>query len=115
MNNLETISEKSLTVAWAKVFLKVMSPGNDALEPIVVSVYGIGNAEPVEEFQTRMAINDVLRKKGKPTIAETAATIFPYRAWNFLGRPACAKFSSWYLMSYLPRHGARMKKTGHRW
>lgn len=115
MNNLKTIVENNLTIAWAKAFLKIMMPGIDTLEPFVVSIFDIDNNEPIEVEQIKDVLNGLLRENNSPTISETAATIFPFRAWKFLKKPKCDEFSHWYLNNYLPRHRARIARIGRKW
>jgi len=94
--------------AWAALFYESMAPGNSILPPRCVSITVDGDNIPPEDIDIRNELDNLLRKKGKPTISETAATIFPYKHWQLRGRPGIKDFSKWYCEKYLPKHRARM-------
>src|SRR3990172_13178876 len=87
----------------------LMEPGASILSPINLSVENINNSLPTEDSRIRDALEDSVKFHGKVTCHETAATIFPYKAWILRGQPQCIEFSEWYIAEYLPRHEARVK------
>ena len=74
------VEENNLSVAWAKVFLRVFQEGE--ISPVVVVVKDIGDDGPEENLQIRSALDQLLEEDGKGLSCNTVAnTIFP-SIWN---------------------------------
>lgn len=74
------IEEHNLSVAWAKVFLRVLQAGE--ISPVVVAVKDVGNDGPAEIPEIRNALDEQLVADGKGLSVNTVAnTIFP-SMWN---------------------------------
>ncbi len=98
----------NISHAWAALFCESMAPGSHILPPRCVSITADGDNAPEEDTDIRDELDRLLRENDSPTIAETAATIFPYKHWQLRGRPGIEDFSKWYCERYLPKHQARM-------
>ena len=74
------VEENNLSVAWAKVFLKVLQEGE--VSPVVVAMKDIGDEGPDEVSDIRSAVDELLEQDGKGLSCNTVAnTIFP-SIWN---------------------------------
>ncbi len=74
------VEENNLSVAWAKVFLKVLK--ENEVSPVVVVVRDIGHSGPAELPEVRGALDEFLQGDGKGLSCNTVAnTIFP-SIWN---------------------------------
>ena len=74
------IEERNLSVAWAKVFLRVLRVGE--ISPVVVAIKDVGEEGPAEIPEIRNALDELLEADGKGLSVNTVAnTIFP-SMWN---------------------------------
>ena len=74
------VEDNNLSVAWAKVFLRVFQEGE--ISPVVVVVKDIGDDGPEENLQIRSTLDQLLEEDGKGLSCNTVAnTIFP-SIWN---------------------------------
>ena len=112
MNNVVNIQDKNLSIVWAKLFEQAMIPGNNVLHPVVVSIVADNKETPEEISSIRLEVDKTLKRHGKPSVDESAATIFPYDLWRLGGKQDCKALSKWYLEKYLPRHVARARIVG---
>jgi len=80
LNNL-LIEHENLSIAWAKAFLVLMSPGCEEITPLVVSVTGMKDGRVLEHEGIRSALDEKYGPAG--TSCHTVAnTIFPKSLWN---------------------------------
>jgi thymidylate synthase len=103
----EVISETNLSYAWARAFLKTMHGNNKNLMPLTISVGGLTNGLPAEDYRIRQAVDMALDRNEKYSCAISAMTIFPFKYWNQTGRPNVQGFTELFLNAYLPRLRAR--------
>lgn len=72
----------SLSVAWAKVFTKLMERGVDELTPVVLTVTDVDDSGVAREHLTiRQRLDEALVKRGLQTCDTVANTIFPGSLW----------------------------------
>jgi hypothetical protein len=102
----EVISEDNLSYAWGRAFLTAMN-GSKNLMPLTISIGGLTNGLPAEDYRIRQAVDMALERNGKYSCAISAMTIFPFKYWNQTGRPKVQKFTESFLKEYLPRLRAR--------
>lgn len=115
MPSSNSIVEDNLSVAWAKALVHVHERRTGDLSPLLVSVVNFPNGEPLEVPELRRALDNFLvaHDRPMPTSSESAATIFPYRAWLRQNRPSRSDFFRWYLTRRLPRVRARNRKNAY--
>lgn len=78
------IEEGNLSVAWARVFLRLTDRGVDEITPLVVSITGFGeDGQPQESSDIRLAVDHALEGLGKRDTENVAFTIFPQKYWAF--------------------------------
>jgi len=75
------ITEKNLSVAWARAFLESMSPKKELI-PLVVMVTELNNGVGWEDMEIRRLLDTSLQKMGKQSCNTVANTIFPESLWN---------------------------------
>lgn len=89
-SELMLIEEEDISTAWAKAFLKMITPGTSEISPLVVSV-AINDNPMTERADIRKALDDCVdgfkstgfeRFKNLQTIHTVANTIFPSSFWN---------------------------------
>lgn len=82
-NNWEpcVISEKNLSVGWAKAFLRAMNPRKD-LAPLVFMINDFEKGEVREDSMIRGLLDRTLKSIGKQSCNTVANTIFPSSLWN---------------------------------
>src|SRR5579872_542273 len=82
MSKMVTIKESTLSAAWAKAFLAVMTPGCSEITPLIVTVTRVD----VEKFEghskLRQAVDSALQARGLASSQTVANTIFPQSLWN---------------------------------
>jgi hypothetical protein len=105
------VQDSDLAIAWAKLFAIVMQPGKRHLSPVVISIGGFAGKLPTENAEIRTALDKTLDSTGKYPIDTTALTIFPYRQWVRLNKPACIPFSERCVKQLLPRLRARDRRN----
>jgi thymidylate synthase len=89
-----------------------MQPTKRDLRPVVVTIGGFTGKLPPENPAIRTALDIALSSiKKKYPVDITSLTIFPYKAWNRLGRPGCQQFSNRCVKHLLPRLRARDRRN----
>jgi len=77
------IEDTSLSRAWARVLVQVLTAAGTEIAPLVLSLSGFGNAGvPREEPPVRRELDRLLRRKGRRSVEDVAFTIFPQRLWE---------------------------------
>ncbi len=79
------IEEPNLSVAWARMFLRLAARTNSEMAPLVVSVSGFTNGEPLEDKSLRTALDACLAQNELQTVNTVANTIFPQSIWQQSG------------------------------
>lgn len=77
-----SVSEDNLSIAWAKAFLDLMSPGGGQRHPAVVSINNVDRAQDIEVPAIRSRLDDELRLSELNLCGTVAGTLFPYSMWN---------------------------------
>jgi hypothetical protein len=81
-DEIERISEKNLSVAWGRAFLRLMDHGGSEVSPLVIQVTGLEDGTIPETPAIRKALDEALDEQGAPTCDTTARLIFPRSLWN---------------------------------
>jgi hypothetical protein len=76
------IQDNDLSRAWANAFLEAMKTGKGEILPLVVTVSGFTDGQPIETSAIRCALDDSLAKMGEFSCQTVASTIFPLSLWN---------------------------------
>jgi thymidylate synthase len=76
------IEEQNLSHAWAKAFLKLMSPGVREIQPLLIIINKFESNIPIEDSEIREAVDNSLKRYGKSSCHTVANTIFPKSLWN---------------------------------
>jgi hypothetical protein len=79
---IERISDKNLSVAWGRAFLRLMDHGGSEVSPLVIQVTGLEVGTIPETPAIRKALDEALDEQGAPTCDTTARLIFPRSLWN---------------------------------
>lgn len=80
------IEADNLSVAWAKILIRIIDNPGTEIAPLIVSLHGFNQSGFIEENQgLRAALDDLLHKKGRSSIENVAFTIFPERFWEISG------------------------------
>src|SRR5437773_2133575 len=83
MMNKPFLSESNnLSLAWAELFIKLMSPGQDELAPAIITVTDLTDGVPNENTGIRERLNEELKRQGEQDCHTVANTIFPSSLWN---------------------------------
>jgi len=75
------VTDNNLSKAWARAFLKSMSPKKELI-PLVVIVTELNNGVGWEDMEIRRLLDTSLQKMGKQSCNTVANTIFPESLWN---------------------------------
>lgn len=75
------VTDNNLSKAWARAFLKSMSPKKELI-PLVVMVTELNNRVGWEDMEIRRLLDTSLQKMGKQSCNTVANTIFPESLWN---------------------------------
>ena len=75
------VTDNNLSKAWARAFLKSMSPKKELI-PLVVMVTELNNGVGWEDMEIRRLLDTSLQKMGKQSCNTVANTIFPESLWN---------------------------------
>lgn len=102
------ITEKNLSVAWARAFLHVHDGANDTM---IVALREFDSDIPPQDTEIATALDKKLSDLEVPRIDHTALTIVPYERWLRLGKISIEELSDWYLKYLLPRLKARCSKN----
>jgi len=85
-----------------------MAPHGGPLPLFTISIqFPSGSSFTPEGTSIRRALDEKLRTLGKPTVSETASTIFPESFWRLLGRPGIDTLREQYVNELLPRYRKR--------
>lgn len=114
MTDITTITDDNLSLAWSKAFLHAMKTSSENSPPMLISITGFKDNEPIEDRQIRELLekefetqNKNVKKNGKGKkihgISETASTIFPYNCWKRRINQPRADFYEWYTNDFLKR------------
>lgn len=76
------IQDTNLSHAWAKAFLEVMKPDVGEILPLVVTITGFVDNQPVESRSIKLVLDDTLKKEKRYSCDSVASTIFPLSLWN---------------------------------
>lgn len=77
-----SVSERNVSVAWAKAFLALMQPGGGHRHPAVVSMDHLESASAVEDAAIRGRLDKELKKHKSNSCSTVAGTLFPNSMWN---------------------------------
>jgi hypothetical protein len=75
------ISEKNLSIGWAKAFLRAMNPRKD-LTPLVFMIRDFEKGKVCEDDTIRGLLDKTLKSVGMQSCDTVANTIFPSSLWN---------------------------------
>jgi thymidylate synthase len=80
------VQEKNVSLAWAKVMLRLLTKGMKEISPLIVNIdtpvnMDTPDGEPVETSIIRQMADEALEASGKPLCLTTANTIFPKSLW----------------------------------
>ncbi len=77
------IEDTNLSRAWARLLLQVLDGAGTEIAPLVLSLSGFGHdGQAVEDPAVRVALDDLLVRKGRIKVEDVAFTIFPQRIWE---------------------------------
>jgi len=82
-NEPMVVSETNLSLAWGRVFLKMLERGIKEISPVLVTIRGFPNGLPAEREDIRNALDKELQRPGtRLNCTRVASTIFPLSLWN---------------------------------
>jgi len=76
---LLSIQETNLSHAWAQAFLAATT---GEILPLIVSVTGFIDNQPIEDLSIRQALDQALRRNDQFVCETVASTVFPLSLWN---------------------------------
>ena len=77
------ISDTNLSRAWARLLLQVVNGAGTEVAPLILSLSGFAECGiPVEDPAVRLALDRLLKRKGRLMVDDVAFTIFPQRLWE---------------------------------
>jgi hypothetical protein len=80
------IEAENLSVAWAKILLRIIDHPGTEIAPLVVSLTGFDEDNAVaEDAAFRTKLDELLEVNGKSSIENVGFTIFPERYWEISG------------------------------
>lgn len=109
MSELIIISERNVSLAWTKAFLRVYQAPGASATPIVVSTSGFLQGAVEEIPEIRNAVDDALQGKGCLSCKMNAELIFPQALWQRMREIGRAEFYRRYRDDIYPRLRARDK------
>src|SRR5437016_1806062 len=79
MSNLvpPLIEESNLSRAWARAFAYIIENRGNEIVPLLTSITGFEQGEPLEDKRIRNALDDCLKQNKKQSIHTVANTLFP--------------------------------------
>ncbi len=81
-----TIEADNLSVAWAKILLRIIDNPGTEIAPLVVSLTGFDQDNALgEDLSFRAKVDELLETKGKSSVENVGFTIFPERYWAIAG------------------------------
>jgi hypothetical protein len=72
----------NLSHAWACALLQVIDNPGKEISPLVISVTGFKDEDPIEDKNVREVLDAALKREGQQSISTVANTIFPYSLWR---------------------------------
>lgn len=79
----EMITARNLSLGWAAVLDRLAMPGIHGISPLALSITGFDEKSVAAEIpKIRMAVDALLKAKGKRDVENVAWTIFPERYWK---------------------------------
>jgi hypothetical protein len=79
---LLSVEETNLSYAWAQTFLAAAAPGEGEILPLIVTITGFIDNQPIETPSIRQALDQALLDKKQFVCETVASTIFPQSLWN---------------------------------
>lgn len=80
------IEDTNLSWAWARIINHIQSQPGKNIAPLVVSINGFDNAgEPLEDPDTRAALDALLAEHNEWDVSTVGFTIFPQQVWKIAG------------------------------
>jgi hypothetical protein len=76
------VCESNISIAWARLFLAVMTPGIEEVGPVLVCLTVPDNGDVRTDTSIRAMVDNLLRETDNQSIDTVAATIFPISLWN---------------------------------
>ncbi len=76
------VEEPNLSVAWARVFLSLSGRSDAEVVPLLISVTGFNNGQPIEDTALRDALDRCLDASDRQSVHTVANTIFPQSLWR---------------------------------
>jgi len=81
MSKIPVIEEDNLSLAWARMFMRLAARSDEELSPLVVSVTGFKDGEAMENETVKNALNACLEATDRQCVNTVANTIFPQSLW----------------------------------
>jgi len=106
------INEPNLSLAWARVLLRIIEHGGTEISPLVVSIFGFPQGITPEIDTIRVPLDELLRQEEEFEVNTVANTIFPQSVWRIAGGDRHAFFEEY--RETLPRFAAmeRLNRNG---
>ncbi len=82
MSKIPVFEEDNLSLAWARMFVRLAERTDEELAPLVVSVTGFKNGETMEDGTVRNALDACLEATERQCVNTVANTIFPQSLWD---------------------------------
>lgn len=76
------INDKSLSVAWAKTFLALMSAPGGQAHTAIITIECEDNSLSIEDGRIRALLDNELKRRKKSSCQTVSNTIFPKSYWN---------------------------------
>jgi hypothetical protein len=107
------IEAKNVSEAYAKILVHICDHPGKEIAPLVLSISGFSQEQLIpEDAELRIALDDLLKKKGKSDIEDVAHTIFPQRFWT-MAQGDRAQLFAFYKMAF-PAYQKRNPKLNGR-
>jgi len=103
INNYESIDGTTLDEIWAQLFQLSQMPNADVMGATMLRIKNpIATDMFAEPSQIRLEIDNLLKRKGRPRVRETAGIIFPYSTWKSKNWNI-DQLTTWYVGEFMPR------------
>jgi hypothetical protein len=107
------INDNNLSRAWSRLLLGVLDGAGTEVSPLVLSVTGFDDTGVApEDPAVRLAVDQLLKRKGRLKVEDVAFTIFPQRIWE-MSRGDRTRLFTLYRATF-PRWQAMNKKANGR-
>ena len=107
MNSVDPvmISDTNLSRLWARILVCAADHPGDRISPLVVSLTGFTDADPIPEIPAvRNSLDEFLRKADAFQVSTVANTIFPQSVWRIAGGDRDVLYEEY--IEALPRYAA---------